>query len=556
MNRLHEFIKDTQENPKHYGKQTHLAVNRFLQDAVKSEEDDSPYIFDDERAQRVINFIECLNQTKGKWARMKLILAPWQVFIVANIFGWLDRKTGLRRYNVAYISVGRKNGKSTLLSGISLYMLFADGEPSAEIYLGANSREQAGILFGQVKDTIQTTPGLSKRLSCQTYSIFHKKSLSFLRKVSSESKTLDGLNIHSAVLDEVHEFQNDKLWNVFRGGMGGREQPLLVGITTAGLSLDGFGFQQEEYTKGVLDGSTDDPTYFGIIFSIDEGDDVSDESTWIKANPNLGVSVSLKDMQAQYRESKLSPQKLSDFISKRLNKYVSQQKGWLNLDIIQKAAKQYTLDELKGLPCVGALDLSQRHDFTVYSLTFPTLNFHTIWRYFLPEEDFLARCEFENANYAIWERDKWLTLTPGKVIDYDFVTESVKKDMETYDIKEFAFDPWKSRDVINHLTEHGLNCVEFRQSMQYMSPAISVLTHGFMSETISIDINPISLWCFANVEVRPDANGNQKFMKGPNPKKRIDGAIAHAMSFYRAYLLTNQKEDSKPQSVLKSITWI
>jgi len=548
--KLQQFTDDVLQNPHKYGKYTRLAVERFIKDLLDK---DSEFVFNEEKGQRAVDFIERLNQTKGQWARQPLVLLPWQHFIVMNLFSWVHKETGYRRFNVAYISMARKNGKSTLISAIALYMLRADHEESAEIYCAANSREQASMVFDQVKDTINRTPGLLKSLDPQHNAIHHRKSLSFLKKVSNESRTLDGLNVHCAILDEIHEFKNDKLWNVFRGGMGSRRQPLLIGITTAGLDKSRFGFQQEEYTKAVLEGTQDAPNYFGIIFSIDDDDKPEDEATWIKANPNLGISVSLRDLQDQLRESKISAVKLADFMAKKMNRYVSNTGSWLKMETILKAVRYFNdfeereafLKSLEGQECYVGFDASQKHDLTAYSLTFPAFNFFTIWRFYLPENGFQERCDYENANYKNWVNAGFLTLTPGDTVDYTYVYERVKEDAERYNIKEFLYDPWKKAEFLPLLIESGVKAVEMPQALKYMAPACSQLTRAFSNGTISMEYNPIALWNLENVEIKPDPNGNFKFLKGSNVKKRIDGAVTLSMSYYRAYLFNHGFEEEE-----------
>jgi phage terminase large subunit-like protein len=553
------FIKSTLKFPENYGKYTHLCVKRFLADMEEIESNpESKYIFREDRAERVIKFIQKLKQTKGDFNGKSFALMPFQQFLLACIFGFHHRADpSKRRYNRAYISLARKNGKSTLLSGIALYMLFADGEPSANGFTAASSREQAENVFRQCVDTISATKGLSKHLLVRTNNIYHPSSMSFLRKASSEAGTTHGTNPSFAVVDELHSMPNGNLWTAYSSGMLTRKNPLLFGITTCGTSKDGFGFQEEGYAKEILEGTAVDEGYFACIFSIDESDDPADERCWIKANPAIDTFISRDALKQLLAKGRYSPSALGEFIAYNLNRYTSTQRGWLNEDVITKCAKSYTPEELEGLECYGALDLSQSHDFTVYSLTFPSLNHYTVWKYFLPQETFLGRCEFENANYATWHQDGLITLTPTAVIDHGFVFESIRADAERYKLKELAYDRWKAKEIVGKLESEGINCVEFGQGMSYMAPAISQLTRGFMSGEIEIQDNPVSLWCLSNVEVRPDANGNMKFLKGVNQKKRIDGAIVHAMSYFRSWLATQaevNKKEEKPR--LATITWV
>jgi phage terminase large subunit-like protein len=552
LKRLAEFVADVKRFPDKYGKWSKLSVGRFKSDIEKSKAADYPFEFRPAAAARVIGFIEKLKQSKGKWARRDLTLSPFQVFIIANLFGWVKKADGLRRFRNAYVSLARKNGKSTLISGLADYMVLADPEPSAEIYLAANARHQADIVFQQCKETITITPGLSRHLRCQTFSIVNPKTFGVIKKLSSEANTLDGLNASFVVLDEVHSFRNSKLYDVLRGSMGARSQPLMVSITTAGNDKSNFGYQQELYTKQVLDGMVEDDTYFGIIFAIDDDDDPSDESLWIKANPGLGEMVSIEDLRSQYRESKSLPQKMNDFIAKRLNRYVDSKTGWIDGDFWRSCVGDATEAELVGQPCFVAIDLSKRGDFTAVSLTFPTVGFYTKWFYYLPEEGFAERVEFENAQYLQWVKDGFLKLTPGRVIDYAIVEADIRQAAKDYKIIEAPYDPYAKSKLIDSLEADGVPCIEFPQRIQYVGPAATALEVAVKSRAVKFQNNPISLWMMANAEAFEDVNGNLKIQKGDDRRKRIDGVITLIMGHHRARLWAGEPVEN-PDAVKEII---
>ncbi len=541
MKRLSEFVDEVEKFPAKFGKWTRLAVARFRADLA----DQSVYEFRPQLAERVVKFVELLKQSKGKWARRPLTLAPFQVFIVANLYGWVKKSDGLRRFRNAYISLGRKNGKSTLISGLANYMILAEPEPSAEIYLAANARHQADIVFQQCKETITITPGLSRHLKCQTFSIVNPRTFGVIKKLSSEANTLDGLNASFVVLDEVHSFRNSKLYDVLRGSMGARAQPLMVSITTAGNDKANFGFQQELYTKQVLDGMIDDPTYFGIIFAIDDDDDPADERCWIKANPGLGEMVSIEDLRSQYRESKSLPQKLNDFIAKRLNRYVDSKSGWIDSELWKSCflPDKIPEDQLAGLACFAAFDLSKRGDFTAVSFTFPDLNFYTKWLFYLPEDGFKERVEFENAAYLQWVADGHIRLTPGRVIDYAQVKADVLEQAKRYKIIEGPFDPYAKGKLIDDLVADGVPCIEFPQRIQYIGPAATALEIAVKNQSVSFEPNPVAFWMMTNAEAYEDVNGNLKIQKGDDRKKRIDGVITLLMGHHRAKLFKEEPEE-------------
>lgn len=551
MNRLSEFISDVNNYPNKHGKWVKLAVKKFEQEIALANEGKGDYIFRPEKAERVIGFIEKLRQTEGAFAGKRFNLFPFQVFILCNIFGWFLRSDPTaRRYRRAYISMARKNGKSALISGIALYMLMADGESASQGYCAANSREQAENVFRQCKNTISATPGLSKYLTPQTYNILHKKSYSFLRKASSEAGTAHGGNVSFAVIDELHRFKNGELYTAYLTGMGIRKNALLFAISTAGVDKSTYGYKEEEYAKALLTGEAKDDTYFSCIFSIDEEDAIDDESCWIKANPTIDVVVSRREMQSFLARAKVEPVFKQEFIAYNLNRYVTGNASWMSEDVLTRAMEApVSLDELSGLDCYVGFDASQKHDFTCYSLTFPEKNFYTIWRYFLPGDNFRQRVEFENSNYLKWVEDGFLTLTPGEVIDYQYIYEQLKTDHERFNIRSLYYDPWKSFSFLPQLEEIGIKAIEFKQSLQNMAPAVSQLTLALLNKSISLEANPISLWCLNNATIKPDINGNSKFIKPANQKKRIDGAVVLAMSYYRAWLATSnpvKEEEKKP----------
>ena len=323
-------------------KWTRAAIDRQADDLVREPSEQWPWVFDADRAARICAFLELLPHIKGKWARegRLLVLDPWQCFIVTTVFGWVHRATGLRRFREAYIEVPRKNGKSLVSAGIGLYMLSADGEQGAEVYSAATTRDQARIVFDDAKGMAERTPDMRTYLGVAilTHSITVAHTSSKFSPLAAEASTQDGLNVHCAVIDELHAHKKRDLYDVIDTARGAREQSLLWLITTSGSNRAGICYERRTHVTKVLDGSLVDETIFGIVYTIDEKDDPLDPGTWAKANPNWKVSVLEDDMQAAARKAAAMPSAMANFLTKRLNVWVNADSAWMPMQAWEKCA--------------------------------------------------------------------------------------------------------------------------------------------------------------------------------------------------------------------------
>lgn len=367
------------------GKFVQLACQRFLDD-LESGEARGIY-FDEEAAQHAVDFFGFLRHTKGVWAKRietsGFLLAPWQVFILANLFGFKFLATGERRYREAHIEVARKNGKSTFIAGIGLYMLFADGEPGAEVYSAATTKDQAKIVFHAAQDMVKQSPFLSSRIGQYRLNLHVDSSSSKFEPLAADAKTLDGLNVHCALIDELHEHPTRKLYDVLNTATGSRSQPLILSITTAGFDREGICWDQRTYGIKILTGILPDDNFFVFIACLDTGDAWDDEKNWAKANPNLGVSISLEAIRPNFIKAKELPAALNEFQRKHLNVWTSSDTAWLvpgcwekncapgteHTDVRKLRLAAYEM--LKGRRCYGGLDLSSCEDVTSFVLVFP-----------------------------------------------------------------------------------------------------------------------------------------------------------------------------------------
>jgi phage terminase large subunit-like protein len=364
-----------------------LACKRFLDDLEHQKE--KGIYFDSEAADRVVRFFGFLKHTKGAWARNAetagFVLAPWQIFILANLFGWKYIATGERRYREAHIEVARKNGKSTFMAGIGLYMLLEDNEPGAEVYSAATTKEQAQIVWRAAKDMVKVSAHLAARIGVWRSNLHVDKTTSKFEALAADAKTLDGLNIHCALIDELHEHPNRELYDVLNTATGSRTQPGIYAITTAGFDRESICWEQRDYgikiLRGTIKGIQEDK-FFVFIATLDDGDNWMDEKNWIKANPNLGVSVSLEALRPNFAKAKEQPSALNEFLRKHMNVWTSADTSWLVAGAWEKNTafdehadplqlREDALKVLRGRRCFGGLDLAECEDFCAFVLVFP-----------------------------------------------------------------------------------------------------------------------------------------------------------------------------------------
>lgn len=365
-------------------KYVRLTCQRFLDDLQHGIE--RGLYFDEEAAQHAVDFFGFLRHTKGIWAKKVetsgFLLAPWQVFIVANLFGWHRLDNGQRRFREAHIELARKNGKSTFIAGIGLYMLFADGEPGAEVYSAATTKEQASIIFDAADDMVKKSPYLSSRIGRYRNNLHVEASSSKFEPLAADATNLDGLNIHCALLDELHEHPTRALYDVLNTGTGSRSQPLIAAITTAGFDREGICWDQRQYGIKVLMAITPDDNFFAFIATLDDGDAWDDEKNWPKSNPNLGVSTSLEAIRPNFQKAKEQPAALNEFLRKHLNVWTSSDTAYLIAGAWEKNCKagefanatqlrEQALEQLKSRRCYGGLDIAEIEDINAFVLIFP-----------------------------------------------------------------------------------------------------------------------------------------------------------------------------------------
>lgn len=499
--------------------------------------------FSPDKAEHICAFIELLPHIKGRWARerRKITLEDWQCFILTTVFGWINKDTGLRRYTEVYEEVARKNAKSTISAGIALYMFAADGEHGAEVYTAATTREQAKIVFGDARVMAERESEMRSALGMevQAHRVVIPETASKLESLHAEGSTLDGLNIHCAIIDELHAHKRRDVYDVIDTARGSREQSLLFCITTAGTDRAGICYERRSHACQVLDGVIQDDRLFGIVYTLDEGDDPLDPDVWPKANPNYNVSVLADDMESAARKASAMPSAMANFLTKRLNVWVNADSPWMDMQAWDRCADPtLTLDKMKHLPCWIGLDLASKVDVAAVVRLFKDGDmYYLIPEFYLPERALEVTA---NSQYDGWKRSGWLTVTEGEVTDYDAIEAQLESDMARLQVSEVPFDPWQATQMASHLLEKGVPMVEFRQSTGNFSEGMKTLEALVLTGKIRHNGNPMMTWMVSNTVYRPDEYENVRPRK-ERPENKIDGTVAAIMALARAIVPSEPK---------------
>lgn len=509
------------------GELVRLTCARYLADLEQSPE--NGLFFEEKSAARAINFIEKLRHTKGEWARQRFSLQPWQKFIVRNLFGW-KRADGSRRYRKAYVEISRKNGKTSFAAAIGLYMLYADNENRAEVYSAATTAKQAKICFDEATAAVHATT-LRDRILTQANALVYMERGSKFSPVSSEYKSLDGLNPSCAIIDEYHAHRDSGVYDVLVSGMGARQQPLTFIITTAGNDKFSACFEHRIMCVKVLQGILQDQSTFAYIASLDSESEWDKPEMWIKSNPNLGVSVKTEYLEERVLAAKNKPSEIVDTKTKNLNLWVDAMKGWI-ADEKWVACHDEEFDEsiLLGRECYGGLDLSNVSDLTAFALIFGVGSrlVLKVWAW-IPRDTMMERFSRENINYPHWVAEGWIRCTEGNVIDRAFVEADILELSKIYRIKSIAYDRYDSTETVLRLQDEGLKLSKFGQGFASMSAPTKKLEEIVLSGQLEHLGNPAMRWQMSNVELRRDPAGNIKPDKGA-VRQKIDGVVASIMA--------------------------
>ena len=522
---------------------TRCAVERHLQDLQSSD-----YVFDRKKADKAIRFICALRHTKCSATGNPFNLQPWQAFLIAMLFGW-RRKDGRLRFNKAYIEVARKNGKSELMAAIALYLLLVFGEPGAEIYSAATKRDQARLVFDAAVKMLKSLRLESNFIKNNTdifrNKIYYETYDGKFQPLGRDHDSEDGSNPSCAIIDEYHAHKTSELLEVMESGMGSRDNPLLLIITTAGFNIESPCYNYRQSVSNILKGDAIDDHTFACIWTLDEGDEWDDPNVWIKANPNLDISVKRDFLQSQVQQAKNEgPSKENGFKVKNLNIWVNSAEGWISGDVWKSSREKFTLDQLHGAPCFVGMDLATVRDIAAVCLFFPPREdgklARLLWKFYVPEA-MLTQREDGKVNYKRWAQDGHLVVTQGNVIDYRHIIDDIVEISKVVQIVSLGYDSWNSKYVIPELGERGVQCAPVSQYFSGLSEPMKYVERMAYSDQIHHNNNPVMDWMLGNVAVLKDTNGNIKPNKSKSADK-IDGvaAMLNAVSVW----LNTENEDN------------
>ncbi len=494
------------------------------------------YRFVKEQADRVCDFFEkSLKHSKGRrFAGKYFVLEPWQRGYLRRLFGWFA-PDGLRRYTRTSAWIPRKNGKSTLAAGIALYLAFADCEPGAEVYCAASNAKQARIVFEEAKRMAMAADELAEAVEPFKDSLFMPALGAKLEAIASKPNSQHGFNPHAAIIDEVHAIKDPELYEVLTSGSGARDMPMEVVISTAGHDRTSIGWEIWDYACKVRDGIIHDPEYLPLIFAADPEDDWRSEATWRKANPNLGVSITLKSFKRDFNKAANQPSRENAFRRLHLNQWTEQATRWMSMDKWDACSTKLPKN-LDGSECWLGMDLSKRTDLTALNAVFRRGDeYSTLAYHFLPEDEIRDREKRDGVPYRLWAKQGYITLTPGNVIDYAFIRTRVLDLAQRYQVLELAHDPHGSTQLAIQLRDDGINCFDFKQDIRTMNEPTKLLEALVLTGKLRHGGNPVLRWMASNAVVIEDSTGNLKLAKNKS-NGRIDGLVALVMALARGTL--------------------
>lgn len=505
--------------------------------------------YDKDAADFAVSFIECLCHTKGTWAGKPFELIDWQEKIIRDIFGTL-KPNGYRQFNTAYIEIPKKQGKSELAAAVSLLLCCADGEERAEVYGCAADRQQAAIVFDVAADMVRMNPALKKRVKilASQKRIIYQPTNSFYQVLSADAYSKHGFNVSGVIFDELHTQPNRKLYDVMTKGSGdARTQPLYFLITTAGTDTHSICYEIHQKALDIMNGRKHDPTFYPVIYGSKESDDWTDPKVWQKANPSLGITVSIDKVKAAFNSAKENPAEENTFRQLRLNQWVKQSVRWMPMDKWDACAFPVDEQALEGRVCYGGLDLSSSTDITAFVLVFPpedeSEGFTILPHFWIPEDNVNLRVRRDHVPYDMWKKQGYLETTEGNVIHYGYIEQFIDNLGKKYNIREIAFDRWGAVQMVQNLGGLGFTVVPFGQGFKDMSPTTKELMKLTLEKKIAHGGHPVLRWMMDNIFIRTDPAGNIKPDKAKSTEK-IDGVVATIMALDRAIRNEGETGDS------------
>lgn len=538
----HKYARDVVKGKVLACRWLRLACERHLAD-LRRRGVDFPYRFDAKRADRACRFIELLPHTKGKWAArgLRIKLEPWEVFFVCSVFGWLRKADGLRRFRKALLFVPRKNGKSILAAAIGLYMLAADGEFGAEIYSGATTEKQAWEVFRPARAMVERTPDFQAAFGVVPHASNIHIPANGSRFEPVIGKPGDGASPSCAIVDEYHEHDTDDLADTMETGMGAREQPLMLIVTTAGDNLAGPCYLLVLQAQKVLEGLIENDQLFAMLYTVDPEDDWTTEKALRKANPNYDVSVAGEFLQARQAEAIAVARKQGTFKTKHLNIWVGARAAYFNVQKWRECqVEDLSLADFAGTECVLGLDLASTVDLAALELVFPVEGGRIVrfGKYYLPETTVDAP---ENEHYRAWVNEGWITVTDGEMIDFNVIQEDIVDLSSTFQVREVAYDPHQATMLVTQLMGEGISCVEVRPTTANFSQPMKWMDGLIRAGREAHNGDPVMTWAISNVVARENAK-DEVYPRKESREQKIDPVVAHLMALAR--LQVEEEDDA------------
>lgn len=489
------------------------------------------YIFDEARASRPIAFIERFcKHSKGEWAGQSISLELFQKAYIQALYGFVERSTGCRQYRESFFLVGRKNGESTLLAGLALYMLTSDGEGGAEVYSTATKYAQARLLFDEAHNMIKQSPALARHFRKRKNDLYYTPAMAKFQPLARNSDTLDGLNASFVIMDELHGVKDRNLYEVMRQSQSARRQPLMIMITTAGTVRECIFDDMYSYAAGVADGAITDPHFLPVLYELDDRSEWTDPAAWIKANPALGAIKKLDDLTAKVERAKQNRNELSGVLCKEFNVRETVKTAWLSFDDINNE-QTFNLEQFRGAYCIGGVDLSITTDLTCASLLLMKRGDdrkYIVQMYWLPADRLQERVQQDKIPYDKWFDRGLLRLCAGNSINYSDVTAWFVETVKQYDLFPawVYYDSYSARYFVEEMQMQGFNMVRCIQGAKTLSLPMQILGADLQAHKVIYNNNPVLKWCLTNTGVQTDRNGNIVPIKNQSPKQRIDGTAA------------------------------
>ncbi|MBN3411004.1 terminase [Clostridium botulinum] len=486
------------------------------------------YIFDESKANKPIEFIERFcKHSKGEWAGKPVILELFQKAYISALFGFIDKETGLRRYKESMFYVARKNGKTTMLSGIAAYMMIADGEGGAEVFSIATKKDQARLLFDETHNMIKQSPDLSKHIKKRKSDLYFPLTMSRLQPLGKNSDTLDGLNAHCVIMDELHSIKDRNLYEVMKQSMSARREPLMIMITTAGTVRECIFDDMYEYACNVVDGTFHDDTFLPILYELDKKEEWTEPKAWPKANPGLGIIKKIDDLEVKVERAKNNPKDLSGVLTKDFNIRDTISSAWLTFDDLNND-ETFDIKDFKNCYAIGGADLSITTDLTCATLLLMDKDTHKRYihqMYWLPRDSFEKRVQLDKIPYDKWLQRGLLRLCNGNSINYSDVTAWFNEMLNDYGITPLwiYYDSYSAKYWVEEMEQHGFKMVRCIQGARTLSLPMQMMGADLQARKINYNNNPILKWCLTNTGVETDRNGNIVPIKNQAAKQRIDG---------------------------------